>query len=79
MIYYEIRLGWPDYDILDEEGNPTFHIDKRVSFEDYDEAMLFFDRNMGTINNEGRMYTLGSQGTIEVPDPTPSITPSPSV
>jgi len=76
MIYYEIQLGWDNYDILDEEGNPTFYIDKRVTFTYYEEAMDFFDRNIGTLNNDGRMYTQGAQTSIEVPDPTPDLSPS---
>ena len=77
MIYYEIQLGWNNYDILDEEGNPTFYIDKRVTFNYYEEAMDFFTISMGTRNSDGRMYTQGAQTSIEVPDPTPE--PSPSV
>ena len=79
MIYYEIQLGWPDYDVLDEDGNPTFYIDKRVTFSDYNEAMDFFTVSMGTLNDNGRMYTSGAQTSIELPDPTPFITPSPTV
>ena len=75
MTKLETQLGWLDYTNMDADCGYPFYIDKRIICDTFTEANMHLVNNMNTPNDEGRVYTEGRIVAIDIPDPTPIVTP----
>jgi hypothetical protein len=75
MTKLETQLGWLDYTNVEGDYGYPFYIDKRIICDTSTEANMYLVNNMNTLNNNGNRYTEGRIEVINVPDPTPIVTP----